>query len=137
MGDIWDGPHLLTGHLPLSDHQRSPHRLYCYTSHRTVVYLDVFTVLYYTLPLHNIMHCIQRCKTVRTSEQCLCKIFPISGKILPKFYAVCRKSELCCNFALFGVIFGTFWKLTLLFWHFLHYLSLLGLLHCYANSLLL
>ena len=32
-------------------------------------------------------------------------MFPISGKFFAKFYAVCRKSELCRGFSLFGVIF--------------------------------
>ena len=75
---------------------------------------------------------LQRCKKVQAW-----KMFPISVKIWAQFYAVCRKSDLCRNFAHFGVIFWQIlenWCYFLEF--FLHYFGLLGLLRCYANSLL-
>ena len=70
----------------------------------------------------------QKCKNVRTCKQCSCYMFPSSGKILAKFYAICHKSELCRNFALFG---GIFWHILELY---VAFLGLLGLLRCFVAN---
>ena len=45
----------------------------------------------------------QRWKNVPACQQCWCKFFPSSGKICANFTLFCRKSELCRDFAIFGV----------------------------------
>ena len=43
----------------------------------------------------------QRCKKVRMCEQCLCKMFPSSGKIWAKFYAALSQKWVMSRFCAF------------------------------------
>ena len=65
------------------------------------------------------------------------KCFLSRVKFEPNFMLFCRKSELCCDLALFGVIFLAHLGNWCQFFSILkNYFGLLGLLRCYANSVL-
>ena len=74
-------------------------------SYKEVKLCSVFTSFY------------QRCKNVRTCEQCLCKMFPCSGKILAKIFAVLSPKWVMLRFR-------TFW------WHFLAHFETLYYFFC-------
>ena len=76
-------------------------------------------------------------KTYERANNVHVKCFLSRVKFEPNFTLFCRKSELCRDFAHLGVIFQHFLEIDVTFWYFfVHYLGLLGLLRCYANSLL-
>ena len=68
----------------------------------------------------------QRCKNVRTCEQCLCKKNPISGKIFAKFYAVLSRKLVMSQFCAFWWHFMHILKLFVTFWHFFALTGSLG-----------
>ena len=75
-------------------------------------------------------------ETYERADNVCVKCLLAGVKFEPNVTLFCRKSELCRNFALFGVIFLkiTFWMFMSLFGIFFHYLGLLGFLQYFIAN---